>query len=108
MVDKKEFEQKLREAITDLEKQIEMAQGMTQPVGPDSAIGRVSRMDAIVNKGVAEAGLRNLQQRLAGLQKALVNLPREDFGLCARCKKPIPEKRLLLMPHSPYCVNCSA
>ncbi|HIN40228.1 MAG TPA: TraR/DksA family transcriptional regulator, partial [Flavobacteriales bacterium] len=30
-----------------------------------------------------------------------------DFGLCSKCYKVIPAGRLLLMPHSRYCVNCA-
>lgn len=33
---------------------------MTRPVAPDVAIGRISRMDAINNKSVMEAALREL------------------------------------------------
>jgi DnaK suppressor protein len=80
---------------------------LSQPVSPENSIGRVSRMDAIQNKSVVEAALREAQRKLSGLEGALANIDNPDFGLCKRCKKPIPVKRLLLMPQSGYCVNCA-
>jgi len=80
---------------------------MTQPIGPDNAIGRVSRMDAIVNSSVVEATLRQAEAKLEGLKTALAKAGSPDFGICAKCKKEIPVRRILIRPESPYCVNCS-
>jgi DnaK suppressor protein len=44
---------------------------LTKPIEPDCAIGRVSRMDAINNKSVNEAGLRKKIEQLNGLEYAL-------------------------------------
>jgi len=30
----------------------------------------------------------------------------EEFGLCEECGKPIPEKRLLIVPEATLCVPC--
>ena len=51
---------KTRSAITAYEE-------MTAPVSPENAIGRVSRMDAIQNKSVAEAALRQARSKLDAL-----------------------------------------
>lgn len=80
---------------------------MCQPVAPDVAIGRVSRMDAINNKSVAEAALRNAKKKYHGLEYAMKNLDKDDFGICAKCRQSIPEGRILLVPESRYCVHCS-
>lgn len=79
----------------------------TQPITPDVAIGRLSRMDAIQNKSVAEAALRQTRDKLSKLKYALSNIDSPDFGLCAKCKGPIPIGRILIKPESPYCVNCA-
>ena len=81
---------------------------MTQPISPENSIGRVSRMDAIQNKSVAEAALRQARKKLDGLLTVQKRLADPDLGVCQACKQPIPVKRLLLMPQSPYCVNCAA
>ena len=86
---------------------IDRLEDMTQPISPENAIGRVSRMDAINNKSVMEAALRTARKDLDGMQKALKHIDDPAFGQCNRCKKEIPFKRLILMPGSPYCVHCA-
>lgn len=80
---------------------------LIKPVSPDDAIGRVSRMDAINNKSVTEAALRQAEKKLKGLFYMQDTLRSDDFGLCERCKVQIPLPRLLFMPQSRYCVNCT-
>ena len=80
---------------------------MTQPVAPDDSIGRLSRMDAINNKSVMEAALREAEAKLKRLLTAQANINDPDFGLCQKCKEPIPIQRLRVMPDSTKCVKCS-
>lgn len=80
---------------------------LTKPIAPENAIGRVSRMDAINNKSVNEAALKQAEQKLKHLQIALGNINDPDFGTCVKCKNPIPIGRIMLMPHSRFCVNCA-
>ncbi len=81
---------------------------MTQPIGPENAIGRVSRMDAINNKSVMEAALRTARKDLDAMEAAFRKIEKgEPFGLCEKCKQPIPVERLLLMPGSRHCVRCA-
>lgn len=80
---------------------------MTKPVAPENAIGRISRMDAINNKGVNEAALAQTRARLLRLQMAIQNVDKPSFGLCVRCGNPIPFGRLVSMPETTKCTNCS-
>jgi len=80
---------------------------LTKPIAPDDAIGRVSRMDAINNKTINEAALRQAEDRLQKLQKVLDKFGKPEFGLCAGCGKPIPVGRILIRPESSRCVNCA-
>ncbi len=79
----------------------------TQPISPENSIGRISRMDAINNKGVAEFSLRQAQRRLNAVNGWLLKLGSDDFGKCVRCKNEIPFKRLMFMPHSLKCMHCA-
>ena len=79
----------------------------TKPISPENAIGRVSRMDAINNKSVLEASLINSKVRLKKLKIIKDKMNNKDFGLCIRCNKPIPIQRLIILPESIKCVNCS-
>ena len=80
---------------------------MTQPVAPDNAIGRVSRMDAINNKGVMEAALRKARERLDGLKRHHEKLHTADFARCVKCQGEIPLERIFMAPQSSFCVNCA-
>ena len=81
--------------------------GMSQPVSPENAIGRISRMDAINNKSVTEAALRQAENKLKKLEFALTKVGSADFGVCIKCKQTIPLGRILLMPQSTHCVACA-
>jgi len=78
-----------------------------QPVSPDNAIGRLSRMEAIGERGVQQTALAAAQQRFQELKLALTRIENdENYGYCQRCDEPIPLARLMLMPESSYCVKC--
>ena len=102
-----EIRQLIEDEIEKTTNKIAEYEDMSSPVSPDDAIGRVSRMDAINNKSVTEAALRQAKDKLSKLQHALNRVDEPNFGLCARCGKPIPVMRVVLMPQSPYCVRCA-
>ncbi|MDG1901041.1 MAG: TraR/DksA C4-type zinc finger protein [Bacteroidales bacterium] len=79
---------------------------LTKPIEPDDAIGRVSRMDAIVNKAINQEALKKVRDRLNKVNISLERINDDDFGTCIRCKKAIPIQRLLLMPGS-LCIACA-
>lgn len=97
------FEEELRKT----EKNILRYEELAQPISPDNAIGRVSRMDAINNKSVIEAALRKAKERLVGLKRNLDKLGTREFGICLKCKIEIRIERILLAPESAFCVNCA-
>ncbi len=107
-------ESKLEEIKSVILKEIEKTQKsiseyeeITQPIEPDNAIGRISRMDAIHNKSVVEAALRQAREKLQKLENVLPQLGKEGFGVCAKCKNTIPIGRILLVPESRFCVHCA-
>lgn len=79
----------------------------TEPIAPDVAIGRLSRMEAINEKSMLEANLRQTQEQNQQLKQALLRLDHEGFGYCEACDEVIPIERILLMPHTRFCVNCA-
>ena len=98
---------KIQEEIKKLEGEIPRLEEQTQPIAPDNAIGRLSRMEAIGSKGIQEAALRSAKQRLSQLKLMLSRIDDEDFGLCRECDQPIPIGRLLVMPEKSLCVQCA-
>ncbi|MEJ4088634.1 TraR/DksA family transcriptional regulator [Galbibacter orientalis] len=107
MTDKTDFTENVFKEIHKLEGKVTLYRSLTAPISPDNAIGRVSRMDAINNKSVMEASLRETEKRIAKLHQLLDRINDTDFGICIRCKKPIPEKRLMIIPETKFCIECS-
>jgi len=103
---KKIIKQKILQEIEETRKSVTELKTLTLPIAPDCAIGRVSRMDAINNKSINEDALRKAENKLKGLEIAYQN--RNDVGRCARCSNEIPLGRILLMPHSRFCVHCAS
>jgi DnaK suppressor protein len=92
--------EKTRQVIAELK-------DLTEPVAPDVAIGRISRMDAINNKAINDAALRKAEEKLAQLERMHQQVDEPGFGLCRKCGQPIPMQRLILMPQSAHCVRCA-
>ena len=106
--ERKQLKQKIKDHITQVKADIIEIEKMTQPVKPENSLGRISRMDAINNKSVAEASLRNKKAKLTKLNVAFVKVDEEGFGYCQMCKNQIQPLRLMFMPESSRCVRCAA
>jgi len=106
MLDKKEIAALIAKELAETTIHVKKLKLLTQPIVPDCAVGRVSRMDAINNKAINEAALQQAKQKLASLKIAVKNIDNPNFGICARCKNPIPIGRIMLLPHSPFCARC--
>lgn len=96
----------IKSQIAGLEADIAELTELTKPIPLDASIGRVSRMDAINNKTINEASLREKKKLLQRLEKALDNIDSKDFGICTKCGNEIPFGRLEYIPHTTRCVNC--
>ena len=78
----------------------------SRPIPPDDAIGRLTRMEAINEKSINDANLRQAKLRLERLEAALKRVDAENFGDCFKCEEPIPMNRLKILPESTICVDC--
>lgn len=106
-MDKDEIKQLIKKQIASVDRKIDSLKDLTGAIAPDDAIGRISRMDAINNKSVNEAALRQSETKLKNLHYAMDHVNDDDFGLCVACKAPIPIGRLLLIPESRKCIRCA-
>ncbi len=102
-----EIIEKIKEEIVKTEAQILKYRELSKPISPENAIGRVSRMDAINNKSINESALRKAEKKHRDLKRVLERAGSKDFGICLKCKRPIPVGRLMIRPESLYCVPCS-
>ena len=107
MEQKSEIKARIEEEISKTLVSLEQYRELTKPISPENAIGRVSRMDAINNKSINDVALQKAELKLNNLKVALSKIDDIDFGICRKCNQPIPLGRLLLLPQTTTCVNCS-
>jgi DnaK suppressor protein len=103
----KEIQQKLFKEIKSTQLKLDEYTELCKPIAPENAIGRISRMDAINNKSVVEAVLRETKNKMAQLQIMKSKIHDANFGTCSKCTQIIPFGRLMIRPHSKFCVNCA-
>ena len=103
----KAVQQKLLNEIEVTQHKITEYTELCKPIAPENAIGRVSRMDAINNKSIVEAALREAERKMRQLEVIQTKVTNIEFGICMKCRKEIPFERLMIRPHSKFCVNCA-
>lgn len=103
-----ELKAKILQSISDTERDISELEELTKPIAPENAIGRISRMDAINNKSINDAALRQARSKMEKLLLAKDKCGDAEFGECRKCRGAIPMGRLLLMPESMFCVRCAS
>ena len=103
----KALEEKLVNEIKSTQKKIDEYSQLCKPIAPENSIGRISRMDAINNKSIVEAALRVIIDKMQQLKAMQNKIKDSDFGICNKCKQEIPFGRLMIQPHSKFCVICA-
>ena len=106
--EKKEIKTEIKNRIIAAEKASKTLLEQTVPVKPSVALGRLTRMDAIQQKNMAEENLRTNKILISNLKHTLENIDNPDFGICVRCKKNIPLGRILIVPETKVCVQCAS
>ena len=102
------FKQVLLDLRADLLQSEQSGQEASQTVELDqSAIGRVSRMDALQNQAMARASQHRRQTQLQRIEATLQRIEQGTFGSCLRCGEPIDPKRLDFDPTTPLCTTCA-
>ena len=70
---------------------------------PDSGEQAIERE----NDDVLEALGGIARSELEKINTALERIERDEYGICAACKKPISAERLKAIPYSDRCINCA-
>ena len=103
-----ELKAKIATGIEDARQAIVGQTDVAKAITPDSAIGRISRMDAMYGKQINEATLQRSKSRLAKLEYVLAQIDTPDFGRCEFCGQLIHDARIMAMPESTVCVRCAS
>lgn len=106
-IQKQQLKSLIEFQLGELKEQLLLAAKSSQTVMLDQTmVGRVSRIDAIQQQKIAQAGLERDKIKFQRLSKTLLQIETEDFGYCMQCDDEICFERLLIKPESIYCVLC--
>ncbi|MCE9682482.1 TraR/DksA family transcriptional regulator [Halomonas alkalisoli] len=72
-----------------------------------TAVGRLSRMDAMQGQAMAKAEEERRQLALRRIQSALTRIERGEYGECIECGEWISKKRLEWDPLALKCIDCA-
>ena len=97
----------LKQELIELEQQLVHAHERSAPVMLDQqAVGRVSRVDAIMQQEMAQASEALMQQHIVRIKR--IFLDTEDYGFCLECGKSIGLGRLTIHPVAEMCIQCQS
>ncbi len=103
----KHFREKLKQMEEDLQNSLEQSNYTTEPISPDTSLGRLTRLEAMQSQQMSFEARRRQKKRLKSVQKALELMDQGKYGICVKCENEIPKGRLESMPETRVCVNCS-
>lgn len=96
------------ERIREIEPSLAYLEEETQAIEPSVSLGRLTRMEALSEKGVNEYVFEEKRKTLTRLENALQRIEKGSYGKCVRCGGEIPLGRLRLIPEALICVPCSS
>jgi DnaK suppressor protein len=100
-----------RARLTAIERELEEKLSHTdeeaRPVSPDSALGRLTRLDAMQSQQMRLALRQADEVRLRRIKQALRFVDEGRYGICVKCGEEIGEKRLSVVPESVLCIHCA-
>ncbi|MFT5420806.1 MAG: DnaK suppressor protein [Candidatus Endobugula sp.] len=80
----------------------------SQPVELDQAkVGRLSRMDAMQAQEMALETARRCKQHIVEVEKALLRIESDNYGVCVECDDNIDVRRLKFDPACVHCIGCA-
>lgn len=101
------FRPVVERAIVDLKELLGVEDATAAPIEPDSAIGRLSRVDAMQQQQMSLEVRRQRQANLMRLERALKLIDDGEYGTCPRCEEDISLKRLEALPDAIFCIDCA-
>ncbi len=79
-----------------------------KPVALDqSAVGRLSRSDALQMQQMALEASRRRERQLIGVGHALERMDDQSYGVCVDCDEDINVRRLEVDPIATRCIQCA-
>ncbi len=70
------------------------------------AVGRLSRMDALMNEGLAQGSMSRAREEVGLIEQALERIENGTYGFCRSCREPMDVDRLMAIPEALHCAGC--
>ena len=104
-----EIRVEIEREIARLDRTMQSSAEAARPVQLDqSAMGRLSRIDALQNQQLSIELHSREVARHALLLEALERIETGIYGCCTACRRPMPFGRLLVFPEARTCATCAA
>jgi DnaK suppressor protein len=91
----------------ELQTSLKQSKDSGNPVSPDRAIGRLTRLEAIQSQQISLEMRRLQNARIQLVERALARVESGTYGICLRCEEEIAPKRLDVHPETPVCIRCA-
>jgi len=102
-----ELRHELERQLARLKRSMKMTEEAARPVELDqTAVGRLSRMDALQNQHLTKNLQERENMRFAAIREALERLEAGTYGDCTDCGEPIAYDRLYVVPEAADCGQC--
>ncbi|HUG19483.1 MAG TPA: TraR/DksA C4-type zinc finger protein [Planctomycetaceae bacterium] len=103
-----EAERVLRELERELEERLGVAEESNEAPAMNSAVGRLTFMDAYQQHQMKLHAQRKMSTQLSSVRAALERIREGTYGVCLSCGIAIAPERLEYLPDTPYCTQCNA
>jgi DnaK suppressor protein len=102
-----ELRDELERQLGRLRRSMKTTEEAARPVALDqTAVGRLSRMDAIQNQHLTKNLQEREEMRLGAICEALERIDAGTYGVCVGCQGPIAFDRLYVVPEADDCGHC--
>lgn len=105
--EQEKFKPDIEKKIAELRQVLSEKDATANPVKPDNAIGRLSRVDAMQLQQMSLELRRQRESELSRLERALNLIEDGEYGICPRCEDEIEMKRLEAVPDVIFCFKCA-
>ncbi len=99
---------RIEERLAELRQLSNVSRAARETVTLDqTSVGRLSRMDAMQRKAMADAEEARRRAEILRLEEALKLLDEGEYGWCAACGEAIAPARLEADPAATLCIRCA-
>ncbi len=92
--------------ISTLEKSVQTLSGLLDDEVQSDANDWFTSKESNPSKEINELALAKAKRRIVELHSVLLRIDSPAYGICIKCKKPIPFERLKAMPATTRCLSC--